>query len=209
PTGAVSAETGPLSLDSPMNYYKNMDGFHDKLPALAPGRLWVTHFRLGDRTWAVVQILRPSAMEHGYAIPLENLGLDPALTYEAFDFWEQKPLGPVEKSLRPPAPVAFGSRVIALSPVKRPLELIGSSRHISMDNVSVRDLAWKASALTLSLAGIPGERFDYWFLVRDGTAEPAVSCGGGTVTLVRQGPYLRCSVSFGEDRAELSLSQPA
>jgi alpha-galactosidase len=212
PTGAVTAETGPLNRDTPMNYYKNMVAFHDTIPALAPGCLWASHFVLGDRSWTVVQVLRPSAVavEQDYAIPLENLGLDPAQRYEAFDFWEQKPLGPVEKTFRPQAPAAFGSRVIALSPLKRPIELIGSSRHISMDNVSVRDLNWKAATLTLSLEGIPGEQFNYWFLVQDsnadGKTEFSIRCTGGTVAALRQGPYLACSVTFAEKRAELSVS---
>jgi alpha-galactosidase len=208
PTEAVSAETGPLNCDTPMNYYTNMGGYHEAIPALAPGCLWVSHFLLGDRSWAVLQILRPSTAAAEYTIPLENLGLDPALRYEAFDFWDQKPLGTVEKCLCPPAPAAFGSRVIALSPVKRSIELIGSSRHISMDSVSVRDLKWEAGSLRLSLEGIPGECFDYWFLVQDEKTEP--HCQGGTVALLRhsRGPgcYLKCSVFFTEQRAELDLS---
>jgi alpha-galactosidase len=207
PTDAVTAETGHLNCDTPMNYYENMTGLHGHVPALAPGCLWVTHFLLGDRKWAVVQLLRPSAIavENGYTVPLEDLGLDPAFGYEAFDFWEQKPLGKVENSLTLQPPAAFGSRVIALTPLRKAVEFIGSSRHISMDSISVRELKWKAGTLVLSLEGVPGESFDYWFALGDEKHEPALHCTGGTISVTRQGSYIKCSAVFTVKQAELSI----
>jgi hypothetical protein len=185
-----------------MNYYAHMVDMHDTVPPLGSGCLWVTHFLQEGRKWAVVQILRPSGVvpDKGYTIALENLGLDPSLTYEAFDFWEQKPLGRVEKQLKADAPPAFGGRIIALTPVHNEVEFIGSSRHISMDSVSVKALRRNNGALILSLEGIPGKSFDYWFAGSGGAA-----CSGGTLVETRNGSYLKAAVTFSAKEAELTI----
>jgi alpha-galactosidase len=211
-TGAVTAETGPLDFDAPMIYYKNMVN-HQKAAAgrtqaqfsCAAYSLWATHFSHAGRTWAVVQFIRTAgaAPENTISVSLADLGLDPAASYEAFDFWEQQALGRVTGNLRVETPAAFGSRVVALTPVRNGIELIGASRHISMDVVSVRDGTRKQGALVLSLEGIPGETFDYWFAAPE---DVRCSCRGARAGQFRNGSYLKCAVSFTEQYAELSLT---
>jgi alpha-galactosidase len=204
PTGAITAETGPLNCDTPMNYYAGMIRSHDNLPVLAHGNVWVTHFILGDRNWAVVQILRPSAAKNGdrVQIPVTDLALDPAYTYEAFDFWEQRSLGKVKGILNAVVPDPFSGRVIALTPLCHDIELIGTSRHVSMDVVSVKNIERDDDNLILTLEGVPGESFDYWFT---GPANIEAACGGAELKQCRLGDYLKCSVAFTEKQAELSV----
>jgi alpha-galactosidase len=206
PTGAVSAEGGPLDPEGPMNLHRNIIALRGDLPSLARGSLWAAHFAQEGRTWAVIQVLRPSPVrgEETLRIPLENLGLDPALVYGAFDFWEQKALGRAEGALELESPGAFGGRVIALTPLRHPLEFIGSSRHVSMDLVSVKALRREGSSLALDLEGIPGESFDYWFSLPGGEA-PEALCTGGKVSASLQDGCLCCSLAFEEKRAELIL----
>jgi alpha-galactosidase len=215
PAETVGAETGPLNADSAMNFYRNMIARHEDTPSLAPGSLWAAHFFHAGRTWAVIHLLRlsPVVKDQKLSIPLQNLGLDPALDYAAFDFWEQTPLGIVKKNFTVDSPEAFQSRVIALTPLCHSLELAGGSRHISMDAVSVKGMKRADNALTLSLAGIPGETFDYWFVLKDGPLSPddgkPVSATGEGVVIEPPRPdgFFKCSVTFGaEKEKEITLS---
>jgi hypothetical protein len=154
----------------------------------------------------------PSDGEPTLNIPLENLNLDPTQTYAGFDFWEQRPLGLIKDKISVNSPEAFQNRIIALTLLRNPIELIGSSRHISMDVISVKHINYQASSLTIALEGIPGTHYDYWFIMNGGTVDFSqksidlkLECTGGNVTSLIQGCFLKCTVSFENKDAELIL----
>jgi hypothetical protein len=165
-----TAETGPLDYTMPAFCWSENPALSaEEISAYIGGEhpatfgtLWATHFRLGDRAWAVVQrtALFPLAAE---AAPLESLGLDPTQRYAAFDFWEARYLGTMQGSLPLRALPVGGSQLCAVTPIagNAPV-LIGSDRHVSMDSVSVIDHQRDGAALTLVLHGVAGETFRYW-----------------------------------------------
>jgi alpha-galactosidase len=206
PTGAISAEAAALDADSPMNKYRNMVILHKNIPSLVHGSLWANHFYHSGRIWAVIQILRPSPSteEQTLNIPLENLNLDPSQTYAGFDFWKQKPLGLIKEKLSVSSPEAFQNRIIALTLIKNPIELIGSSRHVSMDAISVQYINRQDSTLTIGLEGILGENYDYWFILNGGT-ELKIECTGGSIISSIQDCFLKCTVSFENKDVELKI----
>ena len=126
------------------------------------GTLWTTHFRLEDRSWAVVQRVALFPLQEE-TVALDSLGLDPARRYAAFDFWEERVLGIVQGSL-PLRQLCVGdTQLCALTPLEGDAPvLIGSNRHVSMDSVSVTGYRREGDTLTLALHGVVGEAFRYW-----------------------------------------------
>jgi hypothetical protein len=71
-----------------------------------------------------------------------------------------------------------------------------------MDVVSVKNIERDDDNLILTLEGVPGVSFDYWFT---GPANIEAACNGAELKQCRLGDYLKCSVAFTKKQAELSL----
>jgi hypothetical protein len=165
---AAAAETGPLPADAAMNYYRSMLSPRAEECPLSFGNVWTTHFAGHGRSWAVLNLVctakdEEKASQAPAEIQLEKLGLDPSLQYAAFDFWKQEPLGFVKGKLRVDMPGYLDCRVLALTPITDGPELIGSSRHISMDAVSVLSVEKAKSSIKMTVKGPKGTQGLYWF----------------------------------------------
>lgn len=230
PLTTKTAETGPLSLDYPAYTWTKLHGFavqshetpvemedvstEDALAMAGdfPGMdddhpfssLWAFHLQGAQGDWCVAERvatvpLRPARL------PLEQLGLDPAQRYLAFDFWAQKLLGTVEGGLDCEALPIGACQIIALHPADGRPRLIASSRHVSMDAVSVRRHEADARALSLTLSCPAGTAETYYVHLPDGFGAASVSAKGGGVTWERQGELLTLTVHFVTGQVELRL----
>ncbi|HEX5049842.1 MAG TPA: glycoside hydrolase family 36 protein [Gammaproteobacteria bacterium] len=112
--------------------------------------------------WSVVALFNPdlgAAVERRF--PLRRLGLDPARTYLAFDFWKQRFAGEVTQELR--ARVDAGSvTLLALHAAAGRPQLLSTSRHVAQGAIEIEDLRWDESARSLRgvSAGPPGSAHD-------------------------------------------------
>ena len=98
--------------------------------------LWCFQIDNPCRRWAVVGRFATTPLATS-AVQLDALGLDPEAEYLVFDFWAQKYLGRTSRRLHCP-PLAPGHcQILALVPVKNVPQLLASSRHVSMDAVSM------------------------------------------------------------------------
>ena len=165
-----AAETGPIDYTLPAfcwseNPELSAEGISAYIGGEHPttfGTLWTTHFRLDDRSWAVVQRVALFPLQEE-TVALDSLGLDPARRYAAFDFWEERVLGIVQGSLPLRSLPVGDTQLCALTPLMGDAPvLIGSDRHVSMDCVSVTGHRRAGDALTLALHGVAGETFRYW-----------------------------------------------
>lgn len=99
---------------------------------------------------------------------VDKLGLDPASSYIAFDFWNQKILGvlPSEISIDIEP---HDTRVLAIHPLLHRPQLVGNSRHIT-GSYSILDQQWDSSKSRLSGTSetVPGARYVLWFYLPDG-----------------------------------------
>lgn len=191
PTSAVTAETGPAGMSVAMNYYKTMTESRAGESALSFGNIWATHFAYLGRFWTVVNLVRTAwyAAPEKLTVPVKDLGLDPEATYVAFDFWKQRPRGFMTGKAVLDVPEYRDCTVLALTLVKEKIELIGSSRHVSMDTVSVVGMERAGSVLTLNLEGPTGSSTDYWFTAPEGT-----KCEGGMLEKIDG--FFKCTVIF-------------
>lgn len=79
---------------------------------------------------------------------MKKMGLDPNLSYEAFDFWDNKYLGTIKGSLKSILKPA-SCQVLAVKPVKNNPQVISTSRHITQGLMDVITEKWEESTKTL------------------------------------------------------------
>jgi hypothetical protein len=130
------------------------------------------------------------------AISLANCGLGPRRQYFAFDFWKQRPLGVVQGSAAFDALALGHCQVIAFHPVGSAPCCVGSSRHISMDAVSIRAQRREDPELVLEIAGVAGTTEDYWFSIPSGCALHGCTAEGARVYWCLIGGLAKVSVTF-------------
>lgn len=169
--------------------------------------LWATHFAKNGREWTTVTraglITQPAA-----SIDLLDLGLDPKVTYLVYDFWAEKYLGQTTGSLNVAELQVGDVQVLSLTPLigNKPI-LISSSRHVSMDAVSVKHFQATDTHIALSLLGVAGRTFDYIFYT---DAQLSVkSASNCDVEIAVDGSITKVSIHYLHEEAELILSYQA
>ena len=99
--------------------------------------------------WTVVGIFNISEKEAAERVlPLERLWLDPQKRYVAYDFWNERLHGEVERSLRvrvPPASVVL----LALHQKRGIPQVISTDRHVLQGAVELENVRWSPDTRTL------------------------------------------------------------
>jgi hypothetical protein len=136
---------------------------------------FVWHVERPFAAWSVVALFNPdlnNAVERRFS--LKRLGLDPAKSYLAFDFWKQRFLGDVTNELS--VRVEPGSvTLLALHVATGAAQVLSTSRHVTQGAIEIEDLQWSEAERTLSgislgppqsahdvFVYIPGERAWTW-----------------------------------------------
>jgi alpha-galactosidase len=101
-------------------------------------------------SWSVVALFNPdldAAVERRFS--LRRLGLDPATTYLAFDFWRQRLVGEITNDLaltiRPGSVTLLALHVATGAP-----QLLSTSRHVAQGAIELEDVRWNAGDGALS-----------------------------------------------------------
>lgn len=232
PLSSVTAETGPLNLDYPAYTWTKLHGFavqsHETpvemedvdlkeaydMAGIYPtmddnhpfSTLWSFHLDHAGEQWCVAG--RFATVPLGECtVGLEQLNLDPKETYHAFDFWQERYLGTVTGEIACRELGLGCCQIIGLRKVQEVPQFIASTRHVSMDAVSVKAIGWNGKELSVSLAGAAGMEVSYYFAVPDGyTLKEAVVSGGKCVeTELEKDGILRVRAAFEGEGAELRL----
>lgn len=111
---------------------------------------FVWHIELPFARWSIVALFNPDlrvSAERRFA--LRRLGLDPATTYLAFDFWKQRFVGEITNELC--ARVEPGSvTLLALHASTGAPQVLSTSRHVTQGAIELADVQWNAGERTLS-----------------------------------------------------------
>lgn len=231
PLRTRTAETGPLELEYPAYTWTKLHGFavqsNDKpvkmedvslkdvydMAGIYPtmdddhpfSSLWSFHLQ-GDNDaerWCVMARFATVPL-HASQVPLSSLGLNESENYHAFDFWSEKYLGVVSGSLAAKELSVGECQIVALRKVQSQPQFIASTRHVSMDAVSVLSSEWSKERLTVTLRGVPGFTERYYFSTI-GRSLQGVRCEGADITTEASGGLLCVSVLFQEEQANLLL----
>ena len=119
---------------------------------------FVLHIDRPFGSWAVVALFNPeldAAVERRFS--LARLGLDPAKTYLAFDYWRRRLVGEIEGELA--VSVAPGSvTLLALHAATGAPQLLSTSRHVTQGAIEIEDVRWNAADGVLSGVSIGPKR---------------------------------------------------
>lgn len=190
PLQTRTAETGPLNMDYPAYTWTKLHGFavqsNDKpvkpeditlkevydMAGIYPGMdddhpfssLWAFH--LGNKAlrngWCVMG--RFAVVPLGASkIKMTQLGLSEKKRYHAFDFWKETYLGVVQGDIYVPELQVGECQIIALHEVQEVPQFIASTRHVSMDAVSVLNCDYNGGVLNVILQGVDGYTEKYYF----------------------------------------------
>ena len=193
PLTTCTAETGPLNLDFPAYTWTKLHGFavqsHETpvemedvnlkdaydMAGIYPtmdddhpfSTLWSFHLNHAGETWCVAGRFATIPLK-ACKIGLEQINLDPTVSYHVFDFWKEEYLGVVtgEVDVRE---LGLGEcQILAFRKVKDVPQIIASTRHVSMDAVSVQNIVWAENKLQVTLKGVPETTEKYYFAVPEG-----------------------------------------
>ncbi|MEC0241256.1 alpha-galactosidase [Paenibacillus dokdonensis] len=228
PLHTVTAETGPLDMNMPAFAWTHIKGYAVELHKADPkeqeatsgqaaeqaeaashpfSTLWAIHMQTEDRSWCVAGRFATEALQAA-SVETAKLGLAPDREYVVFDFWEQQYLGRYTDSI-PCRELEVGScQLLAVRPVNGRPMLIASSRHVSMDLVSVQSEQWQQGQgqLTLKLEGVAGTSEHYWIYVPDNFAFSSESALGAEVRVTPEGETVRLEVHFEREESEVTLA---
>ncbi len=153
--------------------------------------------------WRVVALFNFSDEPRAFDVPLEDLGLDPAKSYTAFEFWNGEWEGVVSGSISCESPIR-SVRLFAVHEVQDHPQFVGDDRHITQGAVELNGLRWDASArtYTIDVKSIGGFPFTYFIRVPDGfkLRSATASDGGRVRTSTREDGLLAVTVSSDSSR---------
>ena len=228
PLSTLTAETGPLDMHYPAFAWtkehgaafkdgvevawddvtdraaQEIAGVQDTMDDDHPfSSLWSFHLKTAAGRWCVAGRFATVPLRAS-SLPLASLGLEPERHYLAFDFWAERFLSVVTGALNVPAIPVGCCQVIALRERTDRPQFLASSRHVSMDAVSVKAQRWEDGALSLDLAGVAGTTETYWFHVPQAWSWKAVAVEGGKAERVAGQPEtLALRVTFERPEARL------
>ena len=84
-------------------------------------------------------------------------------------------------------------------------QFLASTRHVSMDAVSVRNQEWKHGTLSLSLQGVAGATETYWFHCPTGYSFLMADVRGGQVGVKIKRPVVAVCITFDQPAVELQM----
>ena len=230
PLTGKTAETGPFFIDYPAYTWTKLHGFavqsHDTpvemdiysledalnmagdFPTMRDkhpfSSLWAFHLQGVQGNWCVAARIATMPLEN-CTLLLDNLGLDASEKYLAFDFWQQKFLGIVKNALDCKALAIGECQIIALHRVQKMPQLIASSRHVSMDVVSVKEYHASACDLKLTLSGVPGTTEKYFVHLPEGITLKNAAAKGAQVTCMQE-DLLTVAVAFQYEQVTVCLN---
>lgn len=194
-------ETEEITMDDALNLagnYKTMNNSHPF------SSLWAFHLSREEERWCVAVRIATIPLAAG-KLELENISLNPNSKYIAFDFWKQKALGIVENSLEVEALSLGCCQVIGMREVLDRPQFMASTRHVSMDAVSLQSQTWDNNTLILYLDDVAGTYIEYSFHVPAEYELFEAEAQNADCSVLETGEYLKLRLYLKEKNARLAL----
>lgn len=227
PLNTVAGETGPLNIAYPAYTWTKLHGFavqsHEApvnaenvslsealniagwaadRDALHPfSTLWSFAMAHHGLFWRVMLRVATTPLRAG-EIALESIALDPEKTYIAFDFWSQTYLGEISGAFYAPELELGCCQVVAFYEKSDIPMVIASSRHVSMDAVSILHHDANNHSLNLSVSGVPGTVEQYYIYLPDVTYEYHIH---GAKEKERNGNLLTIELEFSDNISDVQI----
>lgn len=203
---AVQSHETPVEMeDVNLKEAYDMAGIYPTMNADHPfSSLWSFHLEQGGERWCVVGRFATVPLKES-EVALEQVNLAPNKSYHAFDFWKEKYLGVVTGKLACEALELGCCQIIGLREVQEMPQFLASTRHVSMDAVSVKKNVWEDSTLTLSIEGAENMEASYFFYVPEGYTLQEHKANSAECKCCQEGAILRVDVKMESKEVLLSL----
>jgi hypothetical protein len=131
--------------------------------------------------------------------PLEKLGLRRGVEYEAFEYWTNRPVGPVRDRLKYKLPGA-SSAVLAVREMANHPQVVSTSRHITQGLIDLSEERWRDGELSGVSKVVAGDGYEVRIAAGGWVAESVV---GGRI--VSGGPVVRVRLDSGSGDVRWSV----
>ena len=175
-----------------------------------PARIWVLGNPTANPARTLVAVYNWSAKPQEVAVPVAKLGLDPAITYDGWEFWTNMRVAGVTGDLKVKLP-AGSCQVIALRPRGNFPMVVSTSRHVLQGVVEIDHESWTANEKRLgaSVAVVGNEPCEIRILLpeegkgwTDGQVVlgEAAAAAGVRASMTRDGAVIRLRIESPETR---------
>ncbi len=196
---AVQSHETPVEMeDVDIEEAYDMAGVYPTMNNAHPfSTLWAFHLEHAGDRWCVAGRfatvpLRPTVLDIG------KLNLAKGKEYHVFDFWKQEYLGIHTDVIHCRALELGECQILGIREVSDIPQFVASSRHVSMDAVSVKTIDWNGSRLTVKVSGAAGSREEYYFAIPKKYCVQKVVCANVECTPLYKDTLLKVSVDFKE-----------
>ena len=231
PLRTRTAETGPLNLEFPAYTWTKLHGFavqsNDKpvkmeevslkdvydMAGIYPtmnddhpfSSLWSFHLQSEREMerWCILARFATVPLKAS-TISLVSLGLPENDSYHAFDFWKEKYLGKVSGQFAARELSVGECQIVALRKEQTHPQFIASTRHVSMDAVSVTSCIWDEGILTVKLKGVP-EFAERYYFCGNGRALKEAKADGAQISTEMTDGLICMNVAFQKEEVEIKL----
>ncbi|MGL5694897.1 MAG: alpha-galactosidase, partial [Peptostreptococcaceae bacterium] len=154
-------ESEDITIDEALNMAGNYESMNDNHPFSS---LWNIHIDREYRKWSILGRFATVPLNESI-VKFKDIGLDNEKEYLAFDFWEKKYLGRNKNDIACKELELGNCQVISLTEVKNHPQVIASTRHVSMDDVSIKSQKYDKNTLSLEIEGVKSTTEEYFFHV--------------------------------------------
>lgn len=231
PLTTCTAETGTLDLDFPAYTWTKLHGFavqsHETpvemedvnlkdaydMAGIYPtmnddhpfSTLWSFHLNYAGETWCVAGRFATIPLK-ACKVNLEQLNLDSTAFYHVFDFWSETYLGIVTDEVDVKELGLGECQILAFRKEKEVPQFIASTRHVSMDAVSMQSIVWNNNQLRVALKGVPETSERYYFAVPEKYTLKDVNVQGALCDMQMNKSILCVEVEFKSSDAIVILA---
>lgn len=230
PLKTRTAETGPLNMNFPAYTWTKLHGFavqshetpvemeditlkdiynmageyptmHDKHPFSS---LWAFHLNNNGLAWCVMGRFATIPLQSS-VIEMKNLSLREETEYLAFDFWEEKYMGIVKNEISCKELKVGQCQIISLHELKEVPQFIASSRHVSMDAVSVKKAEFQKNELLLQLDCVKNATEHYYVHVPKDFKLLKIESEDAEILLEEQDEIVKITMTAYSNKADIIL----
>lgn len=232
PLTTTTAETGALNMDFPAYTWTKLHGFAVQsnetpvemedinlkdaydMAGVYPtmnnnhpfSTLWSFHMDYVGEKWCVAGRFATVPLKES-RLDLSKLNLKKGKKYHVFDFWKQEYMGTVTDEIICRELGLGECQILGIREVKDIPQFIASSRHVSMDAVSVKEIEWKNNVLSVRVSGVKGTTENYYFNIPEEYKVSKVKFAGKECSEERIGSILKVIVRFeaGEENEKITI----
>lgn len=194
-------EAEDITVEEAINMAGNYESMNDAHPFSA---LWNIHIDKDYRRWSVVGRFATVPLKESM-LQFENLGLNNDTEYLVFDFWEKKYLGRYKNQISCKALDLGHCQVMSCTEVKEHPQVIASTRHVSMDDISIKSQTFENNLLSLDIEGVTNSKEEYFFHIPKGYTVKKVKSTSANINYSLSDEILTIEIDFKEINTKLEI----